>query len=526
MRIVSLGGSNSVLKNGLTKGLKDRCEVFDLSLGASTSQQNLCALIRNRDSFSECDIFVTESNINDIHALNNTDVDFQSLSFSIRAYYRAIFELKKHAIVLLLPMSEEFKYVETVNDLHRECCSKYGFYCLDFDGYLKVYESPFPILEDRLHPLVLVMQSIGRKLADFILNGNFEFIGEPLPGFLDEFKWINASDVGNVTGCNVFEKSNSRFKELCVQVSYAFSLPDVFHSRHVLGVWTWSDGLSSFFMGTKESIIHKNVNNLNSFNELCKPILISSDLQIDSVKNGLCHGERSINVGREINVVAKVNLVGLFTSLLEPEKISVKYGLSDDCGNSSLKNLNFLIPDLELLNEYSDVKLKELKFKHDINNCIYMGEVKQVSGLITPHFVKVNSDLIVDVARDLNRQCPLFAYKYLSLVKSKTQLPAKSLQLWRGLNERLEEEDYVWVVNHLHDLRKLVADGEIETLERLISHLLGAEKSRVLSLIRDMADEMGSEEREKAIVLFKFVLGYRRESGWLKGKITKLTGEH
>lgn len=46
--IILLGGSNSVMVNGLQKGLREYANVTNLALGSSTSLQNLYELKREK----------------------------------------------------------------------------------------------------------------------------------------------------------------------------------------------------------------------------------------------------------------------------------------------------------------------------------------------------------------------------------------------------------------------------------------------------------------------------------------------
>ena len=50
--IILLGGSNSVMVNGLQKGLREYANVTNLALGGTTSLQNLYELKREKKSRS------------------------------------------------------------------------------------------------------------------------------------------------------------------------------------------------------------------------------------------------------------------------------------------------------------------------------------------------------------------------------------------------------------------------------------------------------------------------------------------
>ncbi|EAJ9572441.1 hypothetical protein E5B80_08620 [Campylobacter coli] len=67
--VVLLGGSNSVMVNGLQKGLRqENVNLTNLALGACSSIQNLYELKRerNREFLDSADLIITESNINEI----------------------------------------------------------------------------------------------------------------------------------------------------------------------------------------------------------------------------------------------------------------------------------------------------------------------------------------------------------------------------------------------------------------------------------------------------------------------------
>ncbi|EOJ2576762.1 hypothetical protein ACM1I3_001665, partial [Campylobacter jejuni] len=80
LKIILLGGSNSVILNGLQRGLKEtNVELYNFSLGGSSALQNLYEICRNRKLIYSCDLIITESNVNDIimsmHFYNNTKTD-------------------------------------------------------------------------------------------------------------------------------------------------------------------------------------------------------------------------------------------------------------------------------------------------------------------------------------------------------------------------------------------------------------------------------------------------------------------
>lgn len=134
--IVLLGGSNSVMVNGLQKGLRgENVKLTNLALGSSISLQNLYELKRNRnqESLQEADLIITESNINEI--ANHHGFSYISLSTIIASvywFYEELYRLKKKVLILLLPYNpNRYTQAYSIDNAHRICANKYGFNCID-----------------------------------------------------------------------------------------------------------------------------------------------------------------------------------------------------------------------------------------------------------------------------------------------------------------------------------------------------------------------------------------------------------
>lgn len=100
--IVLLGGSNSVMVNGLQKGLRgENVKLTNLALGSSISLQNLYELKRekNQEFLQVADLIITESNINEI--ANHHGHSFVPLSIilaSVHWLYEELYRLKKKVL--------------------------------------------------------------------------------------------------------------------------------------------------------------------------------------------------------------------------------------------------------------------------------------------------------------------------------------------------------------------------------------------------------------------------------------------
>ncbi|EOI3655236.1 hypothetical protein ACMTT1_001646, partial [Campylobacter jejuni] len=98
--VVLLGGSNSVMVNGLQKGLrKENVNLTNLALGGSSSLQNLYELKRkrNQEYLENADLIISESNINDRAAafdvvLKHTDWLYSELA-----------SMNKKILIILMP---------------------------------------------------------------------------------------------------------------------------------------------------------------------------------------------------------------------------------------------------------------------------------------------------------------------------------------------------------------------------------------------------------------------------------------
>ncbi|EOH9361635.1 hypothetical protein ACMEET_001520, partial [Campylobacter jejuni] len=146
--IVLLGGSNSVMVNGLQKGLKEGIEKFNttvnkeqeklkfynLALGASSSLQNLYELKRNRNRtiLKNAKLIISESNINDSWSYNNFEI-----YGIIESFFTELSCLNSKILILILPF---FNYnSKVINQIHKKLALKFNFNIIDINNYYEKF---------------------------------------------------------------------------------------------------------------------------------------------------------------------------------------------------------------------------------------------------------------------------------------------------------------------------------------------------------------------------------------------------
>lgn len=171
--IVLLGGSNSVMVNGLQKGLRgENVKLTNLALGSSISLQNLYELKRekNQEFLQVADLIITESNINEI--ANHHGYSFVPLSTilaSVHWLYEELYRLKKKVLILLLPYNPSlYQYATAIDNAHRACANQYGFNCIDMQGHY-IRENMFGFYGSfGAHQMARLMNYFGQNIIKHI----------------------------------------------------------------------------------------------------------------------------------------------------------------------------------------------------------------------------------------------------------------------------------------------------------------------------------------------------------------------
>ncbi|MCV3383863.1 hypothetical protein L8T67_00495 [Campylobacter lari] len=238
--VVLLGGSNSVMVNGLQKGLRqENVNLTNLALGTTNSIQNLYELKRERNqkAIKNADLIVSESNVNEIWQ-NYHEKEKLSLKIiyrNINWLYEELYFLNKKILVILLPV-ENIQGFNTslINNIHLKLSKKYGFNVINMQHYNEI------ILKDLLHPFDFFSKQLGFNISKNINNFKNSFnnkINKKNPNFLfclpnemiDNKEFIKQ------------EIKNSMYKEKVfkIQNNKILIFPKKYINYRVIAISTW-----------------------------------------------------------------------------------------------------------------------------------------------------------------------------------------------------------------------------------------------------------------------------------------------
>ena len=250
--VILLGGSNSIMSNGLQKGiyeaLKDKGYfVFhNFALGACTSFQNLYELkrARNKEIFENAELIITESNINDVY---NTQDSHEKIPLNIfyrnlQWFYKELYFLNKKVVSLLLP--NEIENHNTINNMHRMLCMQYGFNCIDMQAYYKNNGlSEFGKRIDWAHQLESIMYVMGNNIINaidtFKLPKDLSITNDN-PTFFE----CSPKDMELLSGeIEEICMKNSMYDEITYRFDskVAMAFPKHFQDCYLIGLHTWSN---------------------------------------------------------------------------------------------------------------------------------------------------------------------------------------------------------------------------------------------------------------------------------------------
>ena len=246
--IVLLGGSNSVMVNGLQKGLREYANVTNLALGATTNIQNSYELYRerNQEAIKNADLIVTESNINDIdqHAANNCNLPLNLIFKNLQYLYATLYSLNRPICILLLPFF--FKNHQTINNMHRFLANYYRLNIIDVQSYCNFNEITDFAHKFTHHQLNVVNRNLGKAIAKNLHS--FKVSNKNLDINLPEFKILTPENMSRNGNFKIFNAKNSAFNEIIYRLDNQNSLSfNGYEDYQILSIHSWNLGLNGEF---------------------------------------------------------------------------------------------------------------------------------------------------------------------------------------------------------------------------------------------------------------------------------------
>ncbi|MCX2808146.1 hypothetical protein OQH60_07280 [Campylobacter sp. MIT 21-1685] len=286
-KVVLLGASNSLIKNGLCSGLRenDEFDIINLALGASSCTQNLYEAVRNRRILEEAELIITESNVVDINLSGDASMNFTLELFyrNVNWLYAYLYFLNKKILCLILPrFATNYKII---NNIHRKLALKYGFNVIDLHKYYEENNlQEFHHRMDSVHPQAGIMRELGKSIIN-----NFALYKEPLDLDIKNdnpvFSIVTPQDMKLEKGSlECIERKNSFFNETAFRLTKETRLgfPYWCKGYYLIAAHTWnaSDEKGEFGLelsrktmsqigiyNTTMRCIHQ-VNSLNTFFEI------------------------------------------------------------------------------------------------------------------------------------------------------------------------------------------------------------------------------------------------------------------
>ncbi|WP_236846928.1 hypothetical protein [Campylobacter devanensis] len=310
--IILLGGSNSVMVNGLQKGLREYANVTNLALGGTTSLQNLYELKRekNQEAIKNADLIVTESNINEIdnNAHEKEALSLEIIFKNLQYLYATLYELKKPVCILILPFGVH-RYV-AIDNMHRFLANYFGLNIIDMQSYYEKSEIIQFGNKFGPHQLAVVNRYVGKEIAKNI--DCFKISNKNLDLNLPEFKILTPQDMKRVGNFKIFNPKNSMYDEIVYRLESDNYLSfEGYEGYQIIGMHGWNleingeitklnwaqtiSHCASIHLKNKDKNIVKPTSKLNIFCEIQAEPIIDSSLIVKFNDENLENSESYIN---------------------------------------------------------------------------------------------------------------------------------------------------------------------------------------------------------------------------------------
>ncbi|WP_254595465.1 hypothetical protein [Campylobacter coli] len=365
--VVLLGGSNSVMVNGLQKGLrKENVNLTNLALGGSSSLQNLYELKRkrNQEYLENADLIISESNINDRAAafdvvLKHTDWLYSELA-----------SMNKKILIILMPHIL-FKKNKGCNNIHKFHIAKYGFNIIDLQEYYERFNlCDFFHNIDESHQMGFVMAQLAKNIIN---NISYFLYPKKIYDKRFFFKICFPSEMLSngdqfIQNNTLYEKyrtkstmkfSNSFFSETVFRIdkSSILKFPKSLDGYTLIGVHSWNSGLIK--MNKNWEINHKLtstiiIKNNQAVVKITQPYMNAfRDTEINIDDNTSVYFDTSnlsvIKLNNKIYRLEHFDIISFFliSNISHNVKINLKKINNIDIKIPKQYNCDFLIPPIE-----------------------------------------------------------------------------------------------------------------------------------------------------------------------------------
>ncbi|EHO5243159.1 SGNH/GDSL hydrolase family protein [Campylobacter lari] len=359
MDVILLGGSNSVVKNGLRIGLENKdITLHNYALGLSTSLQNLYELMRHENTINKSDFIISESNINDYLSPMSLNIILRNIDY----FYEELYKANKTTIVLILPIPACNDKSKAINEAHRKNCAYYGFNLIDVDLYYQKNNLYNFDQNYKFHPMPLAMQELGKNIVKNLHN--FKKSKENIICSKRKFHIFAPSNLAKI------EHKNSFFCEKITRIkaSEKVIFPKEFKNYQILGIHTWNHAslsnhaISSISIENSSFKLVKNFGLINTFQDIQNEKAICDEQTFLYVNTQIIkQSEESSGLSIANEKTPRLDYVDLIGILLLEKDDDKKI----ECKIQLINAYELLIPPIafykELVLEYHELKKLDMQ---------------------------------------------------------------------------------------------------------------------------------------------------------------------
>ncbi len=280
---VLLGGSNSLVRHGLRYGFEKTTALVNLALGATSTSQNLYELVLNRELVAAADFVVTESNVNDSHAIKELNCPSDVVLGNVDRYYEILAQTNANVVVLIIPVRRLYTNVESaeliaeVNARHRENARRHGFLLVDLvEEWAGLSDAERGVIQpDERHPHHAIMHQLALNITAHVLARRPKAPVRAPAAAVPDAGFV-ALPVSRLAPGACERKITSLFTNDVVDVSlHPLTFPPDYWGMRLVAVESWCDRPAILQIDGSAPPIVKPLNGNRSFNELRTPHIIS-----------------------------------------------------------------------------------------------------------------------------------------------------------------------------------------------------------------------------------------------------------